>query len=206
MKTLLWCLVLAAPLAAQRDFLTADEVDQIREAQEPNLRLKLYAKFAKQRVDLVHNLLGKDKAGRSIMIHDALEDYSKILDAIDDVTDEALLHKADVKLGMDAVAAAEKQMLPELQKIQNSPPKDIGRYDFALKQAIETTTDSLSGAEEDTGKRSKDVEAREAREKQEQEALTAPVDGEKKPADNQKSDSGDTKKKKAPTLKRPGEQ
>jgi len=206
MKTLLWCLVLAAPLAAQRDFLTADEVDQIREAQEPNLRLKLYAKFAKQRVDLVHNLLGKDKAGRSIMIHDALEDYSKILDAIDDVTDEALLHKADVKLGMDAVAAAEKQMLPELQKIQNSPPKDIGRYDFALKQAIETTTDSLSGAEEDIGKRSKDVEAREAREKQEQEALTAPVDGEKKPADNQKSDSGDTKKKKAPTLKRPGEQ
>jgi hypothetical protein len=205
MKTLLWCLLLALPLAAaQRDFLTADEVDQIKEAQEPNLRLQLYAKFAKQRLDLVHNLLSKDKAGRSLMVHDALDDYSKILDAIDDVADDALLHKADVKAGLDAVAGVERQMLPVLEKIQDSPPKDIARYDFALKQAIETTRDSLSGAEGDVAKRGKDVEARDAKEKKELEAETA--DGDKKPADDKKSDSSDTNKKKAPTLKRPGEQ
>jgi len=206
MKTLLCCLVLAAPLVAQRDFLTADEVDQVREAQEPNIRLKLYAKFAKQRFDLVQNLLSKEKPGRSLMIHNALEDYSKILDAIDDVTDDALVHKADVKLGLDAVAAVEKEMLPKLQKIQNAPPKDIGRYDFALKQAIDTTEDSLSGAQEDVAQRGKEAEARDARQKKEIEELTTPVDGEKKAGDDKKSDSGDTKQKKAPTLKRPGEQ
>jgi hypothetical protein len=53
MRALLVCLLLAAPLAAQRDFLTADEVEKVRDAQEPNLRLKLYSQFAQERIDLV---------------------------------------------------------------------------------------------------------------------------------------------------------
>src|ERR1043165_9054265 len=108
MKLMLCCLLLAAPLAAQRDFLNADEIQQIREAQEPNLRLKLYADYARARLDLVNNMLGKDKAGRSLMIHNALEDYGKILDAIDTVADAALLKKTDIGPGLTAVASMYK--------------------------------------------------------------------------------------------------
>jgi uncharacterized protein involved in exopolysaccharide biosynthesis len=205
MKKLLWCVVLAAPLWAQRDFLTADEIDQIREAQEPNERLRLYAKFAKQRVDLVQSLVSKEKPGRSIMIHDALEDYSKILDAIDDVTDDALLRKREVKIGMAAVVAAEKQMLPVLQRVQSSQPKDLSRYDFALQQAVETTRDSLDASEEDLAKRTSEVEAREAREKKEQKELGGQPDSDTKADADKAADSGQPQRK-APTLKRPGEQ
>ncbi len=203
MKTAIWCLLLAAPLCAQRDFLTADEIDQIKEAQEPAERLKLYARFAKERIDLVQSLFAKDKAGRSLLIHDALEDYSNILDAVDDVTDDALLRKLEVKPGLQAVAEAEKQALPILQKIQDSQPKDLSRYDFALKQAIETTQDSLEASQEDLGRRARDVEAREQREKKELEQLDTPADRQEKKQAEQKEQRN---KRKAPTLKRPGEQ
>lgn len=206
MKTLLWCLVLAAPLWGQRDFLTADEASQIREAQEPNERLKLYAKFAKERVQMVQNLLSKDKAGRSILIHDALEDYSKILDAIDDVTDDALLRKLEVKLGLEAVVSTEKQALPMLQKVQNGQPKDLARYDFALKQALETTQDSLQTSQEDLGKRGDEVEARDARERKQMKELSTASDDDTKADGEKKPDSSAQPKRKAPTLKRPGEQ
>ncbi|MBZ5577431.1 MAG: hypothetical protein LAP40_12795 [Acidobacteriia bacterium] len=204
MKSALICLLLAAPLCAQRDFLTADEIDQVKDAQEPVLRLKLYAKFAKQRVDLVQNLISKDKAGRSIMIHDTLEDYSKILDAIDDVTDDALIRKRDVALGLQAVVATEKQILPVLQKIRDSQPKDLSRYDFALQQAIETTQDSLQASQEDAGERTKDVEAREAKEQKELKDLTSSEDQKAQQAEDKKAGVGQPQRK-APTLKRPGE-
>ena len=211
----LCCLLLAAAFATGamgRDFLSADEIDQIKEAQEPNLRLKLYASFAKLRVDLIKNLLAKDKTGRSIMIHDTLEDYSKILDAIDTVADAAAARKTDIKLGLAAVADVEKQLLPVLKQIEESRPKDIERYEFALTQAIETTSDSLDLAQQDLGKRGSDAEERLDREKKAIEAEMTPVEKEgqkaadaKKKADEEKAAEDDKPKRKPPTLMRPGE-
>jgi hypothetical protein len=209
MKLLLVCLLMAAPLAAQRDYLTADEIDQIRDAQEPNLRLKLYSQFARERVDLVKNLLSKDKTGRSALIHDTLDEYCKILDAIDTVADDALSRKLDVKAGLDAVASEEKQMVSYLQKVQDGHPRDMERYDFLLKQAIDATTDSLEAAQEDLGKRTQEVEAREQKEKQERLDAMSPVDRESKIAQDkqaaEKKAVEETQQKKAPTLYRPGE-
>lgn len=200
---LLWALA-ATPQAADRDFLTAGETDQVREAQEPNARLALYAKFARERIDQVKTLLSKEKPGRSILVHNTLEDYTKILDAIDAVTDDALGRKLDVKAGLEAVAAAEKEMLPVLERIRDSAPKDQERYEFALKNAIETTSDSLDSAQEDLGKRTGEVEARQNREKTEREAAMSTTERNEKKTEEQKAVS-EPPKRKPPTLMRPGE-
>jgi hypothetical protein len=205
MRTLICCLLLAAPVAAQRDFLTQAEIERIRDAQEPNARLELYASFARERVDLVKNLLSKDKAGRSLAIHDALEDYAKILDAVDDTADDALAHKRDIKVGMNAVSNADQQALSALKKFKASQPKDLERYAFALDQAIESTSDSLENSLQDLGERALDIEARENREKKEAEAAMTPAERDEKKAGDQKAADAEKQQNKPPTLLRPGE-
>jgi len=197
-------LALAEPLAAQRDFLTAHEVDQIRIAQEPNERLKLYIHFARQRIDLLQQLFSKYTAGRSSMIHDTLDHYTKIIEAIDTVSDDALKRKLALDEGIGAVASAEKDMLAILQKFDDDGAPDYKRYQFSLKQAIETTEDSLDLAKEDLKKRTAGVEAQAAKEKKERESMMQPKDLEEKRAEEKKAAAVESKKK-APTLRRKGE-
>jgi hypothetical protein len=195
----------ALPAFPQRDFLTPDEVDQVREAQEPNDRLKLYVHFARQRLDQVQRLLNEEKAGRSVLVHDLLEQYTQIVDAIDTVADDALQRKVNIEAGMKAVTSAEKEMLPALEKVRDGQPKDLGRYQFALSQSIDATRDSLEVSSQNLDKRGAEVQAHAAREKKELESMTQPKDLEEKKAAEAKAAAEDKNKRKAPTLLRPGE-
>jgi len=202
MRTLAVLFIFAAgALAQDRDFLTADEVDQIREVQEPNARLKLYVDFARQRLSLLQQYLSKEKPGRSALIHDTLEDYTHIIEAIDTVADDALVRKVDLSLGMKTVASAEGEMLATLQKIEDSAPKDLARFEFVLKNAIDTTSDSKDLSEEDLTKRSGELAAEEKKEKEEKEALLSP----KEKAEKDKKAADEKPKRKPPTLYKPGE-
>lgn len=194
----------AGLLCAQedRDFLTPNEVDQVREAQEPNDRLLLYIHFARQRMDLLDQYLAKEKPGRGIFIHNTLEDYSKIIEAIDSVSDDALKHNRPIDKGMLAVVSAEKEFLDKLNKIEDGEPKDLERYKFVLEEAIDTTKDSRDLSLEDTKARSTELASQEAKEKQERQAMmpSKEVDERKKAAQSEEN-----QQKKIPTLYRPGE-
>lgn len=200
-RWLLFFLV-TAPVLAQSDFLTADEVDQLRLTQEPNERLALYMRFAQQRIDLVQDLVAKEKPGRSVLIHDALEQYTEIIDAIDTVADDALRRKFSIQQGMEAVAAGQKKLLSALKRVEEIRPPDVARYQFVLQQAIETTEDSLELSLQDLNQRSAEVEAHDAREEKDRESMMQPKDLEEKRAAEKKETE---KKRKVPTLYKKGE-
>lgn len=199
------CLLIALCLTAiaqDRDFLTPDEADRVREVQDPNDRLKLYIHFARQRIDLLKQTLAKEKAGRSIFVHDTLEDYTRIIEAIDTVTDDALKRKVDVVLGVQVVADAETELLEELKQILSKPPKDFQRYEFVLKQAVETTQDSLELSQLDLKDRTRDVTERDTKEKAKREEMMSTEEIKAKRAAEKTQVE---QKKKGPTLRRKGE-
>mgnify|MGYP000039710371 CR=1 FL=1 len=189
-------------VAQDRDFLTPDEADRVREVQEPNERLKLYVHFARLRLDLLKQTLAKEKPGRSVFVHDTLEDYTKIIEAIDTVADDALKRKADLAIGIQTVADAETEMIEELKAILDKPPKDFQRYEFVLKQAIETTQDSLELSQVDLKDRTREVTDRDAKDKAKREELMSTEEIKAKREAEKKSVET---KKKAPTLRRKGE-
>ncbi len=164
----------AAPPAAGRDFLTTNEADQVRLVQEPNARLKLYADFARERIDLLKHLLSKEEAGRSSLIHETLVDYTKIIETIDIVADDALVRKVDIVEGLAAVAEAEKEYLSVLEGVSEKKPNDSARYRFVLDTAIETTADSLEVNLEDIGGRTMSVTEKKEREQRELERMMTP--------------------------------
>ena len=192
----------APALFAQRDFLTSDEVDQVRLTQEPNERLKLYLEFAQNRLNLVEQLLQNNKPGRSLLIHDALDDYSKIIDAIDTVGDDALRRKLPIDKGEVDVVKSEKDFLAKLNQVEPANPSDISRYNFVLQQAIDATNDSLDLSQENIGSRTSEIASHDAKEEKKRESMMRPSEvAEKKKVEAAEQE----KKKKQPTLYRPGE-
>jgi hypothetical protein len=209
MKCLAFLFLSACPLVlnaqtADRDFLTPNEVDQVRVAQDPNDRIALYIHFAKTRMDLVQHYLGQDKPGRSIFIHNALEDYSKIIEAIDSVTDDALRHNRPVDKGMIALMNAEKEFLDQLNKIGDSNPRDFDRYKFVLAEAVDTTRDSRELSAEDSAKRGTELSAKDTKEKAERESVMTTKEVASRKKESEKT-TGDGEKKKIPSLYKPGE-
>ncbi len=204
---ILVCLALGtAPLFAARDFLTTDEADQIRLLQETNARLAKYAEFARQRVELLEQLLSEEKAGRTTLIHETLEDYTKIIEAIDTVADDALLREVDITEGIAAVIAEEKEFIASLEKIEDDEPSDLARYRFVLENAILATEDSLEINEEDLSARRADVVDREEDSQRQLDELMTPESARQRQEAASERAQEEEERRDAPSLYREGEE
>jgi hypothetical protein len=202
-------LLVSVCVAQERDFLTPDEADQVREIQEPNKRLALYVKFAQLKMELLRQSLASTKPGRSIFIHDTLEDLTRLVEAIDTVSDDAIRRKVDIDNGLALVIDAEKPILEELNKITGAPPKDYARYKFTIEQAVETLQDSAELAGQDLKTRGAALAQHDKRDKAERDEIGSTTDAKEAADKVAKKDAanapGAPPVKKAPTLRRKGE-
>ncbi|MCY4588846.1 MAG: hypothetical protein OXB98_22710 [Bryobacterales bacterium] len=205
-------LLMSIPLAGQdllggrRDFLTDHEADLIRENQEPDHRIGQYLHFAQLRIELVRQALLREDAGRSKLIHRNLEEYGRIIEAIDFVIDDAAADQVDLDDALKTLAEREKELLAALERIRENPADDHWTYEFVLEDAIEITRDSMELTLEDLGDRGRRILEADSREKKRQRALMTPErrkDVEKLEKEMQTEEQ--EQKGKRPTLLKPGE-
>lgn len=163
-KLIILILLLTLVAAARkRDPLTEAETDQLREvAMEPGKRLKLYIQFADARLLAIDQLRTDPKMaqGRGQKIHDLLEDFTAILDEINDNLDTYQgrpLNKDDrkeLRKGLKEVIEASSKFdlkLKTLKSATESDPvtqKEAADFQFVLQDAIEALKSSADMAHE----------------------------------------------------------
>lgn len=145
-------LAFALPATAQkRDPLTETESDQIAElSQEPDKRIKLLLKFIQARVATIDQLEGDPRMAtdRGKQVHDLLEDFTSLIDELDDNVDEYTDKKSDIRKALKDVIESNTSFQLKLRtlKEQKQTAKEFTSYNFALQNATEAVNSSLDNA------------------------------------------------------------
>ncbi len=193
-------------LPGSREFLTDYEIGVLRERQAVDKRLAAYAKFAALRLELVEQTIAEEAADGGAKVHRSLKEYSSIIQAVDDVIDDALLRNKTLDGALADLLVAEQTFASRLAAVEADPQDDAWRYEFVLEDAIDVTRDSIDLLVEDLGVRKRTVELQEETEKRRQKQAMAPERRkEAKEESQQAADEAATRNSKRPTLLRPGE-
>lgn len=139
--------------AQKRDPLNEKEVDEMRESADwPDKRIELMVKFARARMAAIDQLRSDPKSAkdRPMQIHDLLEDFSSLLDEIDDNIDMYASHKADMRKGLMLLLEATSEWQLKLRQLkQQSPPEELEQYSFVLANATDAVSDNGDDARDE---------------------------------------------------------
>ena len=158
---LLVLLVSLVANARRRDPLTEAEADQLREvAMEPYQRIKLLIKFTEARLTAIDELRADPKQanGRGKQIHDLLEDFSSIMDEINDNLDQYEARAMDKDTtkqyhkGLKELLEADERFdlrLKALQSAAETDPqtkKEFPDFRFVLQDAQDSLKSNADAA------------------------------------------------------------
>lgn len=127
------------------------EEDALRDsAMEPDQRLKLYLKFARDRLTKLEQVRADPKltAGdRATATHDRLQDFLDLYDELNDNIDTFIDRKNDIRKPLKAVIEADTEFQKRLKALQDSATaskEDTKAYEFVLSSTLDTLNDSAT--------------------------------------------------------------
>jgi hypothetical protein len=139
----------AAAVPQQKDYLSEEEADKIRNADTPAARITLYVSFADDRLKKfdyeIHRAAPQRR--RVEILNGLLNAYIGCLDDGADQIAVAREKQADIREALKLVRAKGQEFLDALEKYHQSGP-ELDTYRDTLEDAIEGTKDALADAAE----------------------------------------------------------
>jgi hypothetical protein len=136
------CVLPSGAQAHRREPLAPTEIDELRDAaMDPDVRLKLFVRFARARLASVEQLRSDPKAtDRGRLTHDRLQEFVDIYDELNENIDNFIDRKEDMRKPLKAVIEADNEFQAKLLALKSSPgagPKETDQYRFLLDNALE---------------------------------------------------------------------
>ena len=139
--------------AQKRDPLNEKEVDEMREtADVPDKRLETLVKFTRERIGAIEQLQASAKTAkdRPMQVHDLLEDFTALLDEIDDNIDMYGSHNADMRKGLTLLIEADSEWQLKLRRLkEQAPPEELEQFSFVLTNATDAAGDMADDARQE---------------------------------------------------------
>lgn len=134
-------LLAALPLRAQKEQrqpLTEAQIEQIREAGiDPDQRIKLYTKFAGEKVDAIEGFAKRGhSAARAKRLDDELQDLAALMDELGANLDQYSERKADMRNALKLLT----ETTAHWQQVLHAVSPERG-FELSLKDAMESEKD-----------------------------------------------------------------
>jgi len=139
----IWLCGLSA--GAQGDFLTPQEVDDVREAQEPSKRVLAYLLFAQRRITAIKEGIASLKEGAGRDAQKNLKEYIAILEALEGTIQDARHARSPLEKPIKEVEKRIGEFMTYFESLQPTSP-GFRDYQYTLEEAIEMTRESLADA------------------------------------------------------------
>jgi len=146
-------ILVTAPAKAARaqkpDYLSDEEEDKVRDAQEPSERIMVYLTLAQSRLDRIEDFRSKPmdpQYDNGAYIDHLLDEYISLTEDLKNWIQDQYDRRGDMRKGLHKVLEMGPKQLDELRRIQESPDKYAADYAKSLREAKEDFADTLDGA------------------------------------------------------------
>jgi hypothetical protein len=136
-------------LAQKPDYVSDEEEDKIREAQEPSDRIELYLTLAQSRLDRIEGFRSKPmdpQYDNGAYIDHLLGEYISLTDEMKNWIQDQYDRRGDMRKGLRKVLEMGPKQLHDLGRMQASPDAYAADYAKSLGDAKDDLTDALDGA------------------------------------------------------------